>query len=497
MDTLHLYNSLTRAKEKFQPLHPPFVGLYLCGPTVYGDPHLGHARSAVVFDVLFRYLRHLDYKVRFVRNITDVGHLVGDADEGEDKIGKLARLQNLEPMEVAQHYSNRYHYFMDKLGVLRPSIEPRATGHIPEQIEMIQRILDNGFAYLRNGSVYFDVPAYIQAQYPYGKLSGRNLDDMLSGSRDLDGQDEKRNAADFALWKKAAPEHLMRWHSPWSDGFPGWHIECSAMSTKYLGNPFDIHAGGMDLLFPHHEAEIAQTNACDHEHAHSGLAKNQARYWLHNNMITIGGQKMGKSLGNFITLEQFFSGDHAMLTQAYSPMTIRFFILQAHYRSTLDFSNEALQAAEKGYKRLMQMLAVLSRLKPAPASTIDVAAIRASLSAAMNDDVNTAIALAALFDAARIVNAVDQKQEKINEADLHTLQSLLPAYVYNVLGLSPEDEGANNQALDGAMQVLIEMRQEARKAKNFALSDGIRDKLKARGIALNDGPDGTTWLLEG
>jgi cysteinyl-tRNA synthetase len=464
---------------------------------VYGDPHLGHARSAVVFDVLFRYLRHLDYKVRFVRNITDVGHLVGDADEGEDKIGKLARLQNLEPMEVAQHYSNRYHYFMDKLGVLRPSIEPRATGHIPEQIEMIQRILDNGFAYLRNGSVYFDVPAYIQAQYPYGKLSGRNLDDMLSGSRDLDGQDEKRNAADFALWKKAAPEHLMRWHSPWSDGFPGWHIECSAMSTKYLGNPFDIHAGGMDLLFPHHEAEIAQTNACDHEHAHSGLAKNQARYWLHNNMITIGGQKMGKSLGNFITLEQFFSGDHAMLTQAYSPMTIRFFILQAHYRSTLDFSNEALQAAEKGYKRLMQMLAVLSRLKPAPASTIDVAAIRASLSAAMNDDVNTAIALAALFDAARIVNAVDQKQEKINEADLHTLQSLLPAYVYNVLGLSPEDEGANNQALDGAMQVLIEMRQEARKAKNFALSDGIRDKLKARGIALNDGPDGTTWLLEG
>ncbi|MDP4282769.1 MAG: cysteine--tRNA ligase, partial [Bacteroidota bacterium] len=341
---LWIYNTLTRKKEKFEPLNPPFVGIYVCGPTVYGDPHLGHARPAITFDLVFRYLLFLGYKVRYVRNITDVGHLENDLDEGEDKIAKKARLEQLEPMEVAQYYSDRYFLYMDAMNVRRPSIEPRASGHIPEQIHAIEKILDAGYAYIENGSVYFDVVKY-DSKYHYGKLSGRKLDDLISNTRQLEGQEEKHNPADFALWKKAQPEHIMRWSSPWSDGFPGWHLECSVMSCKYLGEQFDIHGGGMDLLFPHHESEIAQSRII--------TGHDSVKYWLHNNMITINGQKMGKSLGNFITLEQFFTGNHPSLSQPYSPMTIRFFILQAHYGSTLDFSNEALQAAEKGLKKLM------------------------------------------------------------------------------------------------------------------------------------------------
>ena len=348
---LYLYNTLSRNKELFEPLNPPFVGMYVCGPTVYGDPHLGHARPAVTFDLVFRYLLHLGYKVRYVRNITDVGHLEHDLDSGEDKIAKKARLDRLEPMEVAQYYADRYFVFMEALNVKRPSIEPRASGHIIEQIEFVKKILDAGFAYEVNGSVYFDIEKY-NREYNYGKLSGRVLDDLLSNTRELEGQGEKRNPADFALWKKAQPGHIMRWPSPWSDGFPGWHLECSAMGTKYLGEYFDIHGGGMDLLFPHHESEIAQNQAA--------LGHESVKYWMHNNMVTINGQKMGKSLGNFITLEEFFTGSHPSLTRAYSPMTIRFFILQAHYRSTLDFSNEALEAAEKGLKKLFSAVKLLS-----------------------------------------------------------------------------------------------------------------------------------------
>ena len=354
--SLFLYNTLSRSKEKFEPLNPPFTGMYVCGPTVYGDPHLGHARPAITFDLVFRYLLHLGYKVRYVRNITDVGHLEHDLDEGEDKIAKKARLEQLEPMEVAQYYTDRYFIFMDALNVKRPSIEPRASGHMIEQIEFVKKIQDAGYGYEVNGSVYFDIEKY-NKKHQYGKLSGRVLEDLLSNTRELEGQDEKRNPADFALWKKAQPEHIMRWPSPWSEGFPGWHLECSAMGTRYLGENFDIHGGGMDLLFPHHESEIAQNQAA--------LGHESVKYWMHNNMITINGQKMGKSLGNFITLDEFFTGSNAALAQAYSPMTIRFFILQAHYRSTLDFSNEALQAAEKGLKRLFAAMEVLDKMQDA------------------------------------------------------------------------------------------------------------------------------------
>ncbi|MBQ1989661.1 MAG: cysteine--tRNA ligase, partial [Rikenellaceae bacterium] len=392
---LMLYNTLSRKKEEFTPYNPPFVGLYVCGPTVYGDPHLGHARPAITFDLLFRYLKSEGYKVRYVRNITDVGHLEHDADEGEDKISKKARLEQLEPMEVAQFYTDRYHDAMRELGVLPPSIEPHASGHIIEQIEYVKKILDKGLAYISNGSVYFDVEAY-NAQYNYGKLSGRNLDDIKANTRELDGQSDKRNSFDFALWKKASPEHIMRWPSPWSDGFPGWHMECSAMSAKYLGEQFDIHGGGMDLMFPHHECEIAQsTAACGHD---------SARYWVHNNMITINGQKMGKSLGNFITLEELFTGNHKLLEQAYSPMTIRFFILQAQYRSTLDFSNEALKAAEKGMDRLMKAVETLSKIKPSAASTVDPSDLERRCAEAMADDLNSPMVISALFDWVRTIN---------------------------------------------------------------------------------------------
>lgn len=426
---LVLYNTLTRRKEVFEPLTPGRVGMYVCGPTVYGDPHLGHARPAVTFDLMFRYLKSCGYKVRYVRNITDVGHLEHDADEGEDKIAKKARLEQLEPMEVAHYYTERYHRAMDALNVETPSIEPYASGHIIEQIEFVKKILADGFAYESNGSVYFDVEKY-NAKYNYGRLSGRNLDDIIANTRELDGQGDKRHSYDFALWKKASPEHIMRWPSPWGEGFPGWHMECSAMSTRYLGERFDIHGGGMDLMFPHHECEIAQSTAA--------LGHDSARYWVHNNMITINGQKMGKSLGNFITLEELFTGSHKLLAQAYSPMTIRFFVLQAQYRSTLDFSNEALQAAEKGLDRLMKGVESLGKVKPAETSTIDPSELENRCRAAMDDDLNSPMAISALFDWVRIINQLVDGQQSITAADLEELKATVYRYTFDILGLRDE-----------------------------------------------------------
>ena len=487
---LHIYNTLSRKKEQFVPLHAPFAGMYVCGPTVYGDAHLGHARPAITFDILFRYLKHLGYKVRYVRNITDVGHLEHDADSGEDKIAKKARLEQLEPMEVAQYYINRYHHAMEALNVLPPSIEPLASGHIIEQIELVKKILDNGYAYVSEGSVYFDVGKYNKTHH-YGVLSGRNIDDMLNTTRALDGQEEKRNPIDFALWKCAQPEHIMRWPSPWSNGFPGWHCECTAMGRKYLGESFDIHGGGMDLIFPHHECEIAQAVASEgHEMVH---------YWMHNNMITINGQKMGKSLGNFITLEQFFTGDHPMLTQAYSAMTIRFFILQAHYRSTVDFSNEALQASEKGLARLLDACATLDKLKPAGASTIDIKGLKEKCFEAMNDDLNTPIVISHLFDATRMINSVKDGKDSISEDDLNELKAIFRLFVFDLLGLKDESRsGAENgsiEAFSKAMDLLLSIRQQAKANKDWATSDKIRNELTALGFTIKDTKDGAEWKI--
>ena len=489
MQQLFVYNTLTRQKELFKPLHEGRVGMYVCGPTVYGDAHLGHARPAITFDILFRYLQHLGYKVRYVRNITDVGHLEHDADEGEDKISKKARLDQLEPMEVAQFYTDRYHDAMRELGVLPPSIEPKASGHIIEQIEYVKKILDKGLAYISNGSVYFDVEAY-NAKYNYGKLSGRNLDDIKANTRELDGQSDKHNSFDFALWKKASPEHIMRWPSPWSDGFPGWHMECSAMSAKYLGEQFDIHGGGMDLMFPHHECEIAQsTAACGHD---------SARYWVHNNMITINGQKMGKSLGNFITLEQLFTGNHELLEQAYSPMTIRFFILQAQYRSTLDFSNEALKAAEKGMDRLMKAVETLSKIKPSGASTVDPSDLERRCAEAMADDLNSPMVISAMFDWVRTINSAVEGKETLTKEDLETLTATFHRYAFEVLGLKDEKSaaGAGRDRVTPLVEMLLEERLKARAAKDWAASDRIRDGLAAAGIRVKDRKDGTDWELE-
>ncbi len=484
---LFIYNTLTRRKEEFVPLKAPFVGLYVCGPTVYGDPHLGHTRPAITFDLLYRYLRSLGYKVRYVRNITDVGHLEHDADDGEDKISKKARLEQLEPMEVAQYYTERYHDAMRALNVLSPSIEPHASGHIIEQIEMTKEILKNGFAYESNGSIYFDVEAY-DKKYHYGKLSGRVLDEMRANTRELDGQSDKRNPFDFALWKKAAPEHIMRWPSPWSDGFPGWHMECSAMSTKYLGETFDIHGGGMDLMFPHHECEIAQSvAACGHD---------AARYWMHNNMITINGQKMGKSLGNFITFEQLTTGNHPLLAQAYAPMTIRFFILQAQYRSTLDFSNEALQAAEKGYERLMKAMKTLSKLKASETSSVDISDIEPRCKAAMDDDLNSPIVISVLFDAVRMINQIYDGQQTISAADLEELRRVMHLYVFDILGLRDDLVGDNNRLLGQLIDTVLDIRMQAKQAKDWTTSDRIRDSLTALGIKVKDRKDGTDWELE-
>ncbi len=485
---LQIFNTLSRKKELFEPLRPPYVGIYVCGPTVYGDAHLGHARPAITFDLVFRYLTHLGYKVRYVRNITDVGHLENDADEGEDKIAKKARLEELEPMEVAQFFINRYHSSMDALNVKRPSIEPQASGHIIEQIEMIQQIVNKGFAYEANGSVYFDVEKYNDETHLYGCLSGRVIEDLLSTTRSLSGQEEKRNSADFALWKKASPEHIMRWKSPWSEGFPGWHVECSAMSTKYLGEQFDIHGGGMDLLFPHHESEIAQSTSV-HKHG-------PCKYWMHNNMITINGQKMGKSLGNFITLNEFFTGEHPLLEKSYSPMTIRFFILQAHYRSTLDFSNEALKAAEKGFSRLMQAMRYLEKLTASQTSSVDIGGLKQKCYDALNEDFNTPVLIAHLFEAAKIINAVQNGKENLTLADINTLKDIFDTFITGILGLSDEISDDSSETIGKLMDLILKLRQQAKTDKNYALSDNIRDELNLAGITVKDSKEGATWSKE-
>ncbi|MDE6300919.1 MAG: cysteine--tRNA ligase [Muribaculaceae bacterium] len=490
-NNLAIYNSMSRTKELFRPIHPERVGMYVCGPTVYGDGHLGHARPAITFDILYRYLNHLGYKVRYVRNITDVGHLEHDADDGEDKVAKKARLEQLEPMEVVQHYLNRYHQAMDALNVLPPSIEPHASGHIIEQIEYIKKILDSGYAYVSEGSVYFDVPKF-NRDFGYGRLSGRNIDELLSTTRALDGQAEKRNPADFALWKKAAPEHIMHWPSPWSEGFPGWHLECSTMGEKYLGTEFDIHGGGMDLKFPHHECEIAQSVA------HNG--KPTVHYWMHNNMITINGKKMGKSLGNFITLQEFFTGEHPLLTQAYSPMTIRFFILQAHYRGTVDFSNEALQGAETALKRLLEGWKRIADLKPSDESTIpSVAALREKCYETMDDDLNTPVLIANLFEACRIINQINDGHAKATSDDIVALQDLFDTFAGEILGLLPEgaSAGADLKPYQGAVDLLLELRRDAKSRKDWATSDHIRDALANLGFAVKDTKDGGfEWTLK-
>ena len=521
MRNVFLTNTLSRQKELFKPINPGHVGMYVCGPTVYGDAHLGHARPGVTYDVLFKLFRHLGYKVRYVRNITDVGHLEHDADEGEDKIAKKARLEQLEPMEVVQTYTERYHEAMRMLNSAAPSIEPRASGHIIEQIETVKKILDAGYAYISNGSVYFDVAKY-NKDHKYGILSGRSLDDTLEGTRSLDGQDDKRAPYDFALWKKADPSHIMHWPSPWSEGFPGWHLECSVMGEKYLGQDFDIHGGGMDLMFPHHECEIAQNVA--------SRGTRGVHYWVHNNMITINGQKMGKSLGNFITLPELFSGSHPKLDQAYSPMTVRFFILQAHYRGTLDFSNEALQAAEKGYKRVMQAAKDLRALAAAegvvspvvgteghkasemiygefvtdiapetcPATTPDVKAVFDGVYDSLCDDLNTPVALSHIFEAVRIINTAKDKKIKLSKGDYETLVRLFDDILYGVLGLKDEEGegGKMGKTVAGLMNMVLEERAKAKAAKDWTTSDYIRDELKKLGISVKDGKDGAEWTIE-
>ena len=495
---LEIYNSLTRLKETFKPLHEGHVGMYVCGPTVYGDAHLGHARPAITFDVLYRYLMHLGYKVRYVRNITDVGHLEHDADEGEDKIAKKARLEQLEPMEVVQYYTNRYHRDMAALNVLPPSIEPHASGHIIEQIAFVQKILDRGYAYVSNGSVYMDVEKYAK-DYPYGKLSGRNLNDIVTETRELDGQSEKKHSYDFALWKKAAPEHIMHWPSPWSEGFPGWHMECSTMGTKYLGEKFDIHGGGLDLIFPHHEAEIAQSCAAlGHESVH---------YWMHNNMITIAGKKMGKSYNNFITLEQFFSGKHELLSKPFGPMVIRFFILQAHYRSTVDFSSEALEAAEKGLQRLQEAYSRLMKIQPSTETSPslegrDGVGLSSRCAEAMDDDLNTPFVIAALFDSVKAINTVHDGKGTISEADLNELREVWQTYAIDILGLRLGENGDQPSAVShqlsafhGAVDLLLGIRLQAKQNKDWATSDKIRNELTALGFQIKDTKDGFEWSI--
>ena len=485
---LTIYNTLSRKKEVFEPLHAPNVGMYVCGPTVYGDPHLGHARPAITFDILFRYLQHLGYKVRYVRNITDVGHLEHDADEGEDKIAKKARLEQLEPMEVVQYYTLRYHKAMEQLNVLPPSIEPHASGHIIEQIKLVEEILSHGYAYESEGSIYFDVDKYNKT-HNYGKLSGRNLDDVLNTTRALDGQDEKHNPADFALWKKAQPVHIMHWPSPWSEGFPGWHCECTAMGRKYLGSHFDIHGGGMDLIFPHHECEIAQSVASQGD--------DMVHYWMHNNMITINGTKMGKSLGNFITLEEFFTGSNKLLAQPYSGMTIRFFILMAHYRGTVDFSNDALQAAEKAMTRLMEAYSNISKIIPSQTSTVDVSEFRGKCYDAMDDDLNTPILISHLFDASKVINQAFDGKVALTAADIAELKSLFDTFLFDILGMK-EDKGDNSGrelAFGKVVDMLLEQRAIAKANKDWATSDKIRNELAALGFEVKDSKDGATWKL--
>jgi len=483
---LHIQNNLTRKKEEFKPINPPFVGLYVCGPTVYNYVHLGNLRTFMTFDVVYRYLTFLGYKVRYVRNITDVGHLTDDADAGEDKIAKKARLEKKEPMEIVQLYTNDFHDTLKQFNFLPPSIEPTATAHIIEQIEMTKKIIENGMAYEVNGSVYFDVQAYMK-KFKYGELSGRNVDELFENTRDLDGQEEKRFFADFALWKKAMPEHIMRWPSPWGEGFPGWHLECSAMSTKYLGEKFDIHGGGMDLKFPHHESEIAQNTAC--------VGHGPVNYWMHGNMLTVNGQKMSKSLGNSFLPGELISGNHPVLDQAYSPMTVRFFMLQSHYASTLDFSNEALKAAEKGFKRLMNAIDSIGKIKTSANSSFDVTKWIDNCYAAMNDDFNCPILIANLFEAVTFINTAIIGTATITESDLKLFSEKLNAFVFDVLGFVSEGKSAGNEVTGSLMELLLSIRNESKLKKDFATSDLIRNKLQEMNITVKDGKDGATWEI--
>ena len=487
-NTLKIYNSLSGEKETFKPIHEGNVGMYVCGPTVYSNVHLGNVRTFMSFDVIFRYLLHLGYKTRYVRNITDVGHIVDDVDDGEDKIAKKARLEQLEPMEIVQRYTVDFHTILDKYNFLPPSIEPTATGHIIEQIEIVKQIIEKGFGYEVNGSVYFDVVKFNKT-HNYGKLSGRNIEDMLTNTRDLDGQSDKKNGQDFALWKKAEPEHIMRWPSPWGIGFPGWHLECTAMSTKYLGETFDIHGGGMDLKFPHHECEIAQNEACT---GHSPV-----NYWMHANMLTLNGKKMAKSTGNNILPNEIFTGESPFLTKAFSPNVARFFMLQAHYRSVLDFSNDAILAAEKGFNRLMEGINLLPEIETSANSSIDVVSWKQSCYDAMNDDFNSPILIAQLFEGIRFVNVLNDKRDTITAEDLAVLTTTLTTFVFDVLGIKNEKATSDSSdKLEGVVEMLITMREEARANKNWALSDEIRDKLLDLGIQLKDGKEGTSFSIQ-
>jgi cysteinyl-tRNA synthetase len=485
--TLKIYNSLSGEKEIFTPINEGNVGMYVCGPTVYSNVHMGNVRTFMSFDVIFRYLKHLGYKVRYVRNITDVGHIVDDVDEGEDKIAKKARLDQVEPMEIVQRYTVDFHNVLKLYNLLPPSIEPTATGHIIEQIAIIKKIIDNGIGYIANGSVYFDVVKFNETNN-YGQLSGRNIDDMLANTRELDGQSDKRNPQDFALWKKAEPQHIMRWPSPWSDGFPGWHLECTAMSTKYLGNHFDIHGGGMDLKFPHHECEIAQNEAC--------TGHTPVNYWMHANMLTLNGKKMSKSTGNNILPMEIITGENTILSKAFSPSVTRFFMLQAHYRSNLDFTNDAILAAEKGYFRLMEAIDGLKDINTSTTSTLSVSNWAAACYEAMNDDFNSPILIAQLFEGVRFINLLKDNKETLTQSDFELFSSLMKGFVFDVLGLEDEKAaGNNNEKLEGVVNMLIEMRNQARANKDFAMSDQIRDRLMAIGIQLKDGKEGTSFTV--
>jgi cysteinyl-tRNA synthetase len=481
---LHIYNSLTGKKEIFTPIHPAFVGMYVCGPTVYNYVHLGNCRTFISFDLVYRYLLHLGFKIRYVRNITDVGHLENDSDDGEDKIAKKARIDQLEPMEIVQKYTLDFHKVLEQFNALPPSIEPTATGHIIEQIELIKTIIDNGYAYEVNGSVYFDVNKYNE-KFPYGELSGRKIEDLIAGTRDLDGQDEKRNSLDFALWKNASPEHIMKWPSPWGIGFPGWHLECSAMSTKYLGETFDIHGGGMDLKFPHHECEIAQ--GC------SATGKSPVNYWMHGNMLTLNGKKMSKSTGNTLLPNELFNGGTDLLERGYHPMVVRFFTMQAHYRSTLDFTSEALNAAEKGYEKLMEAIKDLANLPTSTTSTIDVNRLITSYYSAMNDDFNAPILVANLFETVKQINAIKEGKSTVSPSDLTLLTKEVNAFVFDVLGLASLTASGDDSKLEGVMDLVLNLRQQARENKDWTTSDKIRDGLAAAGLVVKDGKDGTSW----
>lgn len=487
---LKLYNSIKGEKEVFTSITEGRIGMYVCGPTVYSNVHLGNCRTFISFDMIFRYLKHLGYKVRYVRNITDAGHLTDEGDEGEDKISKKARLEKIEPMEVVQQYTIDFHTVMNQFNAFPPSIEPTATGHIVEQIEIIKTIIDNGYAYEKNGSIYFDVVKFNEDHH-YGKLSGRNLEDMMANSRELAAQSDKKNPADFALWKKASPQHIMRWPSPWGDGFPGWHLECTVMSSKYLGETFDIHGGGMDLKFPHHECEIAQGEAA---HGHSPV-----NYWLHANMLTLNGQKMSKSTGNSILPIELFTGENNFMQKAFAPSVVRFFMMQAHYRSILDFSNDAILAAEKGFNRLTEAMKIMRKLAASKTSSIDIAGWKAKCYAAMNDDFNTPILIAELFDAVKIIHSLQDGNATITASDLEELQETMDAFFFDVLGLQDtKEEGSAslNKGLDGAMKLIIDLRATARANKDWSTSDKIRDELTAAGIQLKDGVDGTSYAVE-